>query len=201
MCRQHGFKNRELFHQHARNFRAPPQQTSCLVNLIPRRRIRSRRLQIRDHRIQVVQKFLEPQFVSLVHHDEQQFVVMLRRRLRLLQLQQLRNLQVRTVSELLFRRLSQSRNRSCSSSSSSSSSLFLFGRLAFHSQKPLGVPAQQFILGLRRELTPADQRAHTFFSERKRIIRPQHHTIRAHGPNQKLQSMLIENGRIYVKAV
>ena len=100
MRRQHGFEDRKLLYQHASDFGASPQQSRCLIHLVVRFRIRSRPSQMRHHRIQIVQQFLEPQLVRLVHDDEQQLIVVLRRRLRMLQLQQFRHLEIGTVGEL-----------------------------------------------------------------------------------------------------
>ena len=44
--RQHGLENRELFHQHASNFRAAPQQARRFIDLVARLGIRTRSSQI-----------------------------------------------------------------------------------------------------------------------------------------------------------
>ena len=91
MGRQHGLENCELLHQYASDLGAAPQQPCRLIRFIVRLRIRSRTFQIRHDSIDVMEQFLEPQFVSLMHDDEQHLIVVLRRRLRTLQLQQFRN--------------------------------------------------------------------------------------------------------------
>ena len=91
MGRQHGLENRELLHQYASDLGAAPQQPRRLIRFVVRLRIRSGTFQIRNHSIHVMEQFLEPQFVSLMHDDEQHLIVVLRRRLRTLQLQQFRN--------------------------------------------------------------------------------------------------------------
>ena len=84
---QHGFEDRELLDQHAHDFRAATQQARGFVDSIARSRIGRGIAQIGNHRVQIVQQLLEPQFVGLVNDDEQQFVMMRRRRFRMLQLQ------------------------------------------------------------------------------------------------------------------
>src|SRR5271155_1543247 len=193
MCRQHRFQNRELLHQHPSNFRTAPQQSRRLINLIMRLRCRASFSQISDHGVQVMQQLLEPKLVGLVHKNKQQLIMVRRHRLRLLQLEQFRNLQIRTVGEL-----SRLRRQRRWPGSRARRGLW---RLDFMPKELLRISAQNFNLGVPREIALADERPDPFLPQRERIVGAEHDSIRPHRPHQKLQRPLIKHCGVDVKTV
>ena len=89
--RRHGFQDVELRDHHLENRQDPLERVLRLVRLIV--------FEQPPHAIEFVQQLLEPQLVDLVDDDEQHFVVFGPLRTRLLQRQQLVDLQIAAVGD------------------------------------------------------------------------------------------------------
>src|ERR1700677_813253 len=68
-------------------------------------------------------------------------------------------------------------------------------------QETLCVAAQQLGLGMLRQVTLANKRTHSFFTQRERVVRTKHHSIGTDRSYQELQCALIEHGGIRVEPV
>src|ERR1700691_2740072 len=100
--RQHGFENGELLHQYAHDFGAAAKQTRGLVNAIARSRIGARGAKVGNHGVEIVQQLLEPELVSLMNDNEQQFIVMWRGRDRVMERQQFRDAKIGAIGQSTF---------------------------------------------------------------------------------------------------
>ena len=89
--RPHRFQNVDLRDEELFNFNHAAQCLGCIRGTIF--------LHQADGRVDLMQDLLEPEFVSLMHRDEEQFVVMCRRRQAGLQVNQLRHAQVFVVGK------------------------------------------------------------------------------------------------------
>src|SRR5579863_5615073 len=101
----------------------------------------------------------------------------------MLQLQQLRNLEIRTVTELLAARHNRRRGLD----------LCTTRKLFLQAEKLHGVLTQQARLSCSRLATRPNQRTNPVLAQWKGIVRSQHHPLRPHRLNQKLQRAGVEH--------
>src|ERR1700683_2358534 len=99
---KHGFENGELIDEHAHDFGAAAKQTRGFVNTIARSRISARGAKVGNHGVEIAQKLLEPELVSVMNDNEQQFVVMRRGRDWVMERQQFRDAKIGTIGQSTF---------------------------------------------------------------------------------------------------